>query len=142
MENNLKLNFENYLNEKNLTNSQKEIKESNFDNFIKNGFPNKRIEDWKFSDLKQIISSNFDNINFLNREIASSIDESLIDDLEHNKIIFINGRVEKIDFNCEDKKQIEIIEDSYTTDKSENNNSLIDLNIALSNKHFKILIKK
>ena len=34
MENNLKLNFEDYLNEKNLTNSQKEIKESNFDNFI------------------------------------------------------------------------------------------------------------
>jgi Fe-S cluster assembly protein SufD len=64
MENNLKLNFEDYLNEKNLTNSQKEIKESNFDNFIKKGFPNKRIEDWKFSDLKQIISSNFDNINF------------------------------------------------------------------------------
>ena len=27
MENNIKLNFENYLNEKNLTNSQKEIKE-------------------------------------------------------------------------------------------------------------------
>ena len=31
MENNLKLNFENYLNEKNLTNSQKKIKESNFE---------------------------------------------------------------------------------------------------------------
>ena len=54
----------------------------------------------------------------------------------------INGRIEKIDFSYEDKKQIEIIEDSYTNDKSENNNSLIDLNIALSNKHFKILIKK
>ena len=56
MENNIKLNFENYLNEKNFSNSQKEIKEVNFDNFIKNGFPNKRIEDWKFSDLNQIIS--------------------------------------------------------------------------------------
>ena len=58
------------------------------------------------------------------------------------KIIFINGRFEKIYFSYEDKKQIEIIEDSYTTDKSENNNSLIDLNIALSNNHLKILIKK
>src|SRR5210317_414928 len=106
MENNLKLNFEDYLNEKNLTNSQKEIKESNFDNFIKNGFPNKRIEDWKFSDLKQIISTNFDNINFLNREIASSIDESLIDDLEHNKIVFINGVISKIDFSYENADKI------------------------------------
>ena len=48
MENNLKLNFEDYLNEKNLTNSQKERKESKLDNCIKKGFPNKRIEDWKF----------------------------------------------------------------------------------------------
>ena len=35
MENNIKLNFESYLNEKNFTSSQKEIKEINFDNFIK-----------------------------------------------------------------------------------------------------------
>jgi Fe-S cluster assembly protein SufD len=64
MENNIKINFENYLNKKNFSSSQKEIKESNFNNFIKNGFPNKRIEDWKFSDLKQIITTNFENIDF------------------------------------------------------------------------------
>ena len=34
--------------------------------FIKKGFPNKRIEDWKFSDLNQIISSNIKELNFLN----------------------------------------------------------------------------
>ena len=59
MENNIKLNFENYLNKKNFSSSQKEIKEKSFNNFIKNGFPNKRLEDWKFSDLKQIITTNF-----------------------------------------------------------------------------------
>ena len=38
MENNIKINFENYLNKKDFSSSQKEIKESNFNNFIKNGF--------------------------------------------------------------------------------------------------------
>ena len=89
MENNIKLNFENYLNEKNFSSSQKKIKEVNFDNFIKNGFPNKRIEDWKFSDLKQIIATNFDNIDFSNKEKQSNIDENLTVDLEHNKIVLL-----------------------------------------------------
>ena len=112
--------------------------------FIKNGFPNRKQENWKFLDINQIISNNISDLSFYNDySIENKIDPSIfIDDLEHNKIIFINGRVEKIDFSYEDKKQIEIIEDSYTNDKSENNNSLIDLNIALSNKHSKILIKK
>jgi len=140
MENNLKLNFEDYLNEKNLTNSQKEIKESNFDNFIKNGFPNKRIEDWKFSDLKQIISSNFDNINFLNREIASSIDESLIDDLEHNKIVFINGVISKIDFSYENEDKI-IVEQNSNLEKELSDNVMLNLNTAFVSNYTKILVK-
>ncbi len=121
-----------------------EIKKSYLNKFIENGFPNKKQENWKFLDINQIISNNISDLSFYNDySIENEIDSSIfIDDLEHNKIIFINGRIEKIDFNYEDKKQIEIIEDSYTIDKSENNNSLIDLNIALSNKHFKILIKK
>ena len=140
MENNLKLNFEDYLNEKNLTNSQKEIKESNFDNFIKNGFPNKRIEDWKFSDLKQIISSNFDNINFLNREIASSIDESLIDDLEHNKIVFINGVISKIDFSYESEDKI-IVEQNSNLEKELSDKVMLNLNTAFVSNYTKILVK-
>ena len=27
-------------------------------------FPNKRNEDWKFSDLREIVSKNFKNLNF------------------------------------------------------------------------------
>jgi Fe-S cluster assembly protein SufD len=81
MENNIKINFENYLNKKNFSSSQKEIKESNFNNFIKNGFPNKRIEDWKFSDLKQIITTNFENIDFSKKEEQSNIEENFTFDL-------------------------------------------------------------
>ncbi len=144
MKEQLKIDFNKIQEVSNFSNRDIEIKKSYLNKFIKNGFPNRKHENWKFLDINQIISNNISDLSFYNDySIENKIDSSIfIDDLEHNKIIFINGRIEKIDFSYEDKKQIEIIEDSYTIDKSENNNSLIDLNIALSNKHFKILIKK
>ena len=142
MENNIKINFENYLNKKNFSSSQKEIKESNFNNFIKNGFPNKRIEDWKFSDLKHIITTNFENIDFSKKEEQSNIEANFTLDLEHNKIIFINGRIEKIDFNYEDKDKIEINDEIEKKISFDYKNSLIDLNRALTIKVFKISVKK
>ena len=144
MKEQLKIDFNKIQEVSNFSNRDIEIKKSYLNKFIENGFPNRKQENWKFLDINQIISNNISDLSFYNDySIENKIDSSIfINDLEHNKIIFINGRIEKIDFSYEDKKQIEIIEDSYTIDKSENNNSLIDLNIALSNKHFKILIKK
>ncbi len=144
MKEQLKIDFNKIHEVSNFSDRDIEIKKSCLNKFIENGFPNRKQENWKFLDINQIISNNISDLSFYNDySIKNKIDSSiLVDDLEHNKIIFINGRIEKIDFSYEDKKQIEIIEDSYTIDKSENNNSLIDLNIALSNKHFKILIKK
>ena len=144
MKEQLKIDFNKIQEVSNFSNRDIEIKKSYLNKFIENGFPNRKQENWKFLDINQIISNNISDLSFYNDySIENKIDTTIfIDDLEHNKIIFINGRIEKIDFSYEDKKQIEIIEDSYTIDKSENNNSLIDLNIALSNKHFKILIKK
>ena len=144
MKEQLKIDFNKIQEVSNFSNRDIEIKKSYLNKFIENGFPNRKQENWKFLDINQIISNNISDLSFYNDySIENKIDPSIfIDDLEHNKIIFINGRIEKIDFSYEDKKQIEIIEDSDTNDKSENNNSLIDLNIALSNKHFKILIKK
>ena len=144
MKEQLKIDFNKIKEVSNFSNRDIEIKKSYLNKFIENGFPNRKQENWKFLDINQIISNNISDLSFYNDySIENKIDPSIfIDDLEHNKIIFINGRVEKIDFSYEDKKQIEIIEDSYIIDKSENNNSLIDLNIALSNKHSKILIKK
>ena len=144
MKEQLKIDFNKIQEVSNFSNRDIEIKKSYLNKFIENGFPNRKQENWKFLDINQIISNNISDLSFYNDySIENKIDSSIfIDDLEHNKIIFINGRIEKIDFSYEDKKQIEIIEDSDTINKSENNNSLIDLNIALSNKHSKILIKK
>ncbi len=113
-------------------------------NFIKRGFPNRKQEDWKFLDISQIIKKNINDLSFFNDYSHSNkIDPSiLVDGLEHNKIIFINGRIEKIDFNFEDQNKIEIIDEIKKDITFDYENSLIDLNSAFTDKVFKILIKK
>ena len=64
MQTEIKSNFEKLLDDGGFSNSQKKIKEKNFNKFLEQGFPNKRTEDWKFSDLNQIISTNFENLAF------------------------------------------------------------------------------
>jgi len=126
--------------------SSEEIKfKKNFlNNFIKNGFPNRKQEDWKFLDISQIIKKNISNLSYFNDYSQSNkIDPSIfVDGLEHNKIIFINGRIEKIDFNFEDQNKIEIIDETKKDISFDYENSLIDLNSAFTDKVFKILIKK
>ncbi len=143
MKEQLQKDFDNTI--KNLSLSQKdiEIKKFSLDNFINKGFPNRREEDWKFSDLNQIINKNIGELSFYNDYTSTNkVDTSVfVDGLEHNKIVFINGRIEKIDFDYEKKGQIEIIDQSETINKFDNNNSLSDLNNAFTNKCFKIVIK-
>jgi len=131
---------------KNLSLSQKdiEIKKFYLENFISKGFPNRKEEDWKFSDLNQIIKKNIGELSFYSDYTSTNkVDTSVFaDGLEHNKIVFINGRIEKIDFDYEKKNQIEIIDQSETINKFDNNNSLSDLNTAFTNKSFKIVVKQ
>ena len=144
MKEQLQKDFDNTI--KNLTLSQKdiEIKKFYLDNFINKGFPNRKEEDWKFSDLNQIIKKNIGELSFYSDYTSTNkVDTSaFVDGLEHNKIVFINGRIEKIDFDYEKKDQIEIIDQSETINKFNNNSSLSDLNSAFTNKSFKIVVKK
>lgn len=126
------------------SNEEVQFKKNFLNNFIKKGFPNRKQEDWKFLDISQIIKKNISNLSYFNDYSQSNkIDPSIfVDSLEHNKIIFINGRIEKIDFNFEDQNKIEIIDVTKNDISFDYNNSLIDLNSALTDKVFKILIKK
>ena len=120
------------------------VKKNFLNKFIKSGFPNRKQEDWKFLDISQIIKKNISDLSFFNDySQPNRIDSSIfIDSLEHNKIIFINGRIEKFDFSYEDQNKIEI-KDEIGKDISFNyENSLIDLNNAFAHKVFKISIKK
>ncbi|MBD1139547.1 hypothetical protein IDH27_04450 [Pelagibacterales bacterium SAG-MED46] len=144
MKEQLQKDFDNII--KNLSLSQRDIEIKRFylDNFIDRGFPNRREEDWKFSDLNQIIKKNIGELSFYSDYTSTNkVDTSVfVDGLEHNKVVFINGRIEKIDFEYEKKNQIEIIDQSEEINKFSNNNSLSDLNNAFTNKSFKIVLKK
>jgi len=144
MKEQLQKDFDNTVKNLNLSQKDIEIKKFSLDNFLNKGFPNRKEEDWKFSDLNQIIKKNIGELSFYNDYTSTNkVDTSVfVDGLEHNKIVFINGRIEKIDFDYEKKDQIEIIDQSEIINKFENNNSLSDLNSAFTNKSFKIIIKK
>ena len=144
MKEQLQKDFDNTIKNLSLSQEDIEIKKLSLDNFINKGFPNRKEEDWKFSDLNQIINKNIGELSFYCEDKPTNkVDTSVfLDGLEHNKIVFINGRIEKIDFDYEKKGQIEIIEHSETINKFYNNNSLSDLNNAFTNKSFKIAVKE
>ena len=144
MINQIKTDFDKIVKTSSFSTNDVKLKRQYLNKFIENGFPNRKLENWKFSDISQIIQRNIGELSFYNDYSSSNkIDTSIfIDGLEHNKIFFINGRVEKIDLSYEDKDKVEINEESKLDNKLNNNNSLIDLNTAFTNKSYKILIKK
>ncbi len=144
MEEQLKIDFEKLLETSNFSKKNIEIKRKNFENFIEKGFPNRREENWKFSDLNQIISKNIKNLSFYNDlSKQNKIDDSIfIDGLEHNKLVFVNGRIENIEFDYEEKNKIEILDDLVLEKSNNANNSLLFLNNAFVSKYFKLIVKK
>ena len=141
MQNEIKSIFEKSLNEGDFSSSQKNIKEKSFNRFIEQGFPNKRIEDWKFSDLNQIISANFENLDFSKKNIDKSVDVDFINEFEHNKIIFVDGNISKIDFSYEDKDGFSLKHD-LELDEQLNENALLNLNTAFLSSYIKFTVKK
>ena len=143
MEKQLRTDFKKIVDSSNF--SEKEIitKEKYLNKFIQNGFPGKKNEDWKFLDLNQVIKSNIKNLDYFNENLPNEVDPKIyVDGLEHNKIVFINGRIEKIDFKYEESDKFEI-KDQFDSESLLNDiNSLVDLNSALTNKYYKIQVKE
>jgi Fe-S cluster assembly protein SufD len=136
--------FEKTIENLNLTNKKVEFRRKNLDNFIKKGFPNRKVEEWKFSDLSQIISSNIKELSFFNKTADKlDFDESIIvKNFEHNKIIFVNGILSKVDFESEEKNNIVITENDDFELDFETNNPLINLNSAFRSGYLKLTIKE
>ena len=106
----LQLDFDKIIKTLKISEKEIQLRKSFLKKFINTGFPNRKQEDWKFLDISQIIKKNISDLSFFNDySLTNKIDPSIfVDGLEHNKIIFINGRIEKIDFSYEDKNKIEI----------------------------------
>ena len=140
----LKSNIEKMFKEKKLPSENIEFRKKQIDIFLAKGFPNKKIEEWKYSDLDHIIKQNISNLNF---ELKLTGDfnynnSEILNDFEHNKIIYVNGKIKNFDFPFEERENIEI---NYNQDfKTSKNsiNSLINLNNALTFNYSKIRILK
>ena len=138
MENQIKQNYYNFLSKEKFNESQINYKKINLENFFKKGFPNKRQEDWKFSDLNQIIESNIKNLNYISEiDNKDNIEQKLIKDFDHNKIFIVNGKIIKTDLGFDDENKITISEDQ-SIEEDDQRNSLLNLNNAFVVKNYKI----
>jgi len=139
----LKIDFDKIVGSLELSNESIEFRKKNFNQFAENGFPNKRIEDWKFSDLNQIISSNIENLCFHSDLELSKIDETIfIDKFEHNKIVFLNGIISNIDFSQEDETKISLTKDLNQSENFKEVNPLVSLNNALTASYIRVTVKE
>jgi len=139
----LKIDFDKVIESLKLSDENINSRKENFNQFIENGFPNKRVEDWKFSDLNQIISSNIDNLRFHNDLELSKIDEAIfIDKFAHNKIVFLNGVISNIDFSHEDETKVLLKRDFNQNQNFKKVNPLVSLNNALTASYIRVTVKE
>ncbi len=120
---------------------EKDFRIKNLNYFNKIGFPNKKFEDWKFSDLREIVSKNFNKLEFKTIK-TEKIRFKFITEFEHNYIFLVNGNYDSSDFKYEDKDKIKIepfLNDNFF--EIQDNNPLINLNHALSNKGYFLKIE-
>ena len=125
-----------------LSSNEVDLRKKNLELFYQTGFPNKKEEDWKFSDLNSIISKNF--INMANNS-SSPKEKSfkLIDEFEHNYIFLLNGKLISSDFSYEEKNKISIENFNYKKEKNlDKKNSLNFLNHALASGGFLLEISE
>ncbi len=117
---------------KGLSAQEKKFRNKELDLFIKNGFPNKREEAWKFTDLNTILSKNFANIT--NDDISLKQKKfELIKEFDHNYLFVLDGKLISNEFKFEDKNKVLIKEYDYKKKISvSNQNSLNLLNNALA----------
>jgi len=144
MEQKLKTDFDKFISTSNFSNQEIKFKKEALDNFLKNGFPSRKLENWKFSDIKQIIQKNIGELAFYNDyNIENEInDDIFIKEIEHNKIVIVNGKVERLSFEYEESDKINLTTLDNFNQNPNDDNSLLSLNNSFSNKIHNILVKK
>ena len=141
----MNLNFQDFNNSNLGLEELKNIRVKSFANFEKMGLPTKRQEHWKYTDLKNIIKNNFNNLQIVDGKKDSEYNSDLIiKNFEHNRIVLLNGNFIESNFKFEDKKNINIKSlktalknkedfNKIKTYFGDNQNSMLALNHALTN---------
>ena len=127
---------------KDISLEEKNIRKKNLDLFFQKGFPNKKNEDWKFTDLSSILSKSFNNI--VNNNFQSDDKKlKLINEFEHNYIFLLDGKLNSYNFSYEDKNKISVKNYNYKNEINlKKESSLTFLNNALATGGFSFEISK
>ena len=126
---------------KKITEEEKNFRTKNLEIFKATGFPNKRFEDWKFTDFKHIVNSNFEELDV--KKVSTDINKiDLIKDFEHNYILLVNGNFSTSNFDHEEKSKIKITPYDKGIDYEISKNPLICLNHALAENGYSLEIEK
>jgi len=129
------------IDKKKFTSEEKNFRKKNLKNFQSFGFPNNRSEDWKFSDLKEIINKNFDYLNI--SKVGTNLKKTdLIKDFNHNFIFLVNGNLHSSNFDYEEKDKIKIKPYVSNIDFQDSKNPLVCLNHAFSENGYYLEIEK
>ena len=126
---------------KKISKVERDFRINNLNLFNAKGFPNKKQEDWKFSDLREIVQKNFKklNVNKVNSKVKKI---NLIKDFDHNYIVVVNGELKSSNFKFEDKNRVRIKNFKNDNFLQENkDNPLIYLNHALSDKGYDVEVE-
>tara|TARA_B100000029_G_scaffold498428_1_gene567264 strand:+ start:19 stop:1266 length:1248 start_codon:yes stop_codon:yes gene_type:complete len=124
-----------------ITSEEKNFRVKNLEFFKTNGFPNKRLEDWKFSDFRDIVDKNFKELD--TEKVSSNISKvNLLKDFEHNYILLVNGNLHSSNFDYEDKSKIKINSYDKSIDYKISKNSLVCLNHALAEYGYSLEVEK
>jgi Fe-S cluster assembly protein SufD len=127
---------------KDLSLEEKNLRKKNLELFFQNGFPNKKNEDWKFTDLNTILGKNFNNI--VNKDFISEDKKlKIIENFEHNFIFLVDGKLISNSFDYEDKNNIFVKDYNYKDEiKVDKQSSLTLLNSALATGGFTLEVSK
>ena len=121
---------------------EENLRKKNLELFFQNGFPNKKNEDWKFTDLNSILGKNFNNI-INNNFISEDKKLNTIEEFEHNFIFLVDGKLISNSFDYEDKNSIFVKDYNYKDEiKLEKQSSLTLLNSALATGGFTLEVSK
>ena len=144
---NNKINFEELSNILKINKEQVDFRSQSFDRFHLNGFPSKKIEDWKFIDLNKIIKSKISDLKFFNKLVTDKKSKSEILKYlpfkieDENYILSVNGFISDISLRNEDQNKFEIIKNPEII-KPNNDDTLELLNNALYLDYIKLIVRE
>jgi len=139
------LNFDEFQKANQINGELDDIRIKNYNIFQKKGFPSKKEESWKYTDLKTLLYNNLNKLEILNNKKNSQYhDKWLLKNFQHNQIILANGEFISSTFSFEAKDKIKIkplrtvLKDKKNFEKikeffDDQKNSLTSLNHALVN---------